>query len=201
MCRVARTRSPPLPWRGACDAERQLDAVRNLFFHLPRHDTEVTALDAEVGADDQEVAFLVRDALAELVFQVGEFHRHGDLLRNAFERERASDIRRCSVHVGLCVLEFLSLEGDFGIFGGVHPLVAEQVLLLHGVADMQRRAGHDDLALGGRRVRRVKGNGARDAGGVAVDRFQRRVELENSVVDAFGVFEVKRLRGGQGGAA
>jgi hypothetical protein len=49
------------------DAERQLDGVRHLIFHLSRHDAEVAALGAEVGADDQQVTFLVWDALAELV--------------------------------------------------------------------------------------------------------------------------------------
>ena len=50
--------------RCARDAQRQFNRVRHLFFHLPRHDAEVAALDTEVGADDQQVDFLVRDALA-----------------------------------------------------------------------------------------------------------------------------------------
>jgi hypothetical protein len=54
----------PSPRRRARDAQRQFNVVRHLFFHLPRHEAEVAALDAEVGADDQQVALLVRAALA-----------------------------------------------------------------------------------------------------------------------------------------
>jgi hypothetical protein len=54
----------------------------------PNKSSEPTA----VGADDQQVAFLIRDALAELVFQVGELHRHRDLLGDALEPERADDV-------------------------------------------------------------------------------------------------------------
>ena len=65
MKRLGRRRTSPR--RGAGDAQRQFNRVRHLLFHLPRHDAEVAALDAEGGADDQQVAFQVRDALAELV--------------------------------------------------------------------------------------------------------------------------------------
>ena len=41
----------------------QRDGVRHFLFHLPRHEAEVAALDAEAGADDQQVAFQVRDAV------------------------------------------------------------------------------------------------------------------------------------------
>src|SRR5664280_889942 len=46
----------PSPWRGTSDAERKLNGVRHLFFHLSRHDAEVATLDIEGGADDQKVA-------------------------------------------------------------------------------------------------------------------------------------------------
>ena len=48
------------PRRRARDAERQFNRVRHLLFHLTRHEAEVAALDAEVGADDQQAAVLIR---------------------------------------------------------------------------------------------------------------------------------------------
>src|ERR1017187_5421368 len=41
-----------LTWRSARDAEGQLDGVRYFVLRLTRHNAEVAALNAEVGADD-----------------------------------------------------------------------------------------------------------------------------------------------------
>src|ERR1035438_1263942 len=102
-------------WRSARDAEGQLDGVRHFVLRLTRHDAEVAALDAEGAADDQQVAFQARNALAELVFQVSEFDWHGDVLRNTLEGERAGHVSRGRSPVGLYVLDLLGLEGDFRV--------------------------------------------------------------------------------------
>ena len=63
--KLSRTRRPSLFHRCAGDAERQIDFVGNLVFHLTRLDVEVGALDVEVRADHEQVPFHVRHALAE----------------------------------------------------------------------------------------------------------------------------------------
>lgn len=69
----------------------------------------------------------------------------------------------------------------------------------HRIADMQRLGFDRQFAFDRAGTGGVESDGAGDAGGRAVDRLQRRVELEDHVVDALGILEVKRLRFGLGG--
>jgi hypothetical protein len=81
-------------------------------------------------------------------------------------------------------LKDFASKTDFLVLRHVEPLFPVHVLLHHRIRHVQRAGGDDDLALRRGGIGRIKRDRAADAIGAAVDGFERRVELEDGVVDA-----------------
>src|SRR6266567_9509981 len=60
---ISRTK---LVWSSSGQTKGQLDVIGYFLFHFCRIDSEITALDDEIAAQHQQVAFLIWHALAEL---------------------------------------------------------------------------------------------------------------------------------------
>ena len=132
----------------------------------------------------------------KLVLEIGQFDRHGDFFGHAVQGERAGDLGGGDVAFGLHIGERLGFKGDFRILGHVQPVGAVQMFFLHRVGHGQGFRRHHDFAGGGRRVLRIERDGAADAVGAAVDGFQRRVQIEDRVVDALRILEIEGFRRG-----
>ena len=185
---------------GAGNAQGELDFMRDFVLRRARIDAEVAALYGKGGADDQQIALEVWDALGELVFEIGKLDRSGHLFRYPFDRERSHDLRGGLVAGGFDVLELFCFKGDVGVLRHIQPLAAVKVFFHHRVGHVQGRRGHDQFAMAGRWIFRVECDGAGDAIGAALSGFKHGIELEHDVVDALGVFEVEGLRRGKRGA-
>ena len=71
-----------------------------------------------------------------------------------------------------------------------------QMFFLHRVGHGQRFRRHHDFPGRGRRILRIERNRAADAIGAAVDGFERRIQIEDRIVDALRILEIEGLRRG-----
>ena len=78
---------------------------RHLVFVLAFLDVEILAVDDEVRSDHEQIALQIRHPGAQLVFEVSQLDRHGDVLGNAVQGECPGDVGGGDVAVGLHVGE------------------------------------------------------------------------------------------------
>lgn len=81
--------------RGTGDAERKADRLGDLVGHLSGLNPEFAPVDAEIGAQNKQVALHlgIADAGAEFAGQIGEAHWNDEFPGDTLDRQRPADFR------------------------------------------------------------------------------------------------------------